>query len=121
MHKNLLIISIIIFLGFLLRIIHLDSIPFGFFCDEADNGYTAYNLLTSGQDEEGKKWPFFLKSLGAYKAPITTYSMIPFVAWFGLNEKAVRLPIAIFGTLNILFIYLLSKEIFFSKAYSLVT
>lgn len=109
--KIILLVFILIF-GFILRTWKLERIPFGFFCDEADNGYTAYTLLTSGQDEDGRKWPFFLKSLGAYKTPLTTYSMIPFVAWFGLNEKAVRLPIAIFGTLNILFIYLLSKEIY---------
>ena len=105
-------ISIILVLGFFLRIYLIDSIPSGFFCDEASIGYNAFTILTKGVDEFGKSFPIFFRALGDYKNPVEIYSTVPFVALFGLNEFSVRLASALFGIFSILAIYLLCKEMF---------
>jgi 4-amino-4-deoxy-L-arabinose transferase-like glycosyltransferase len=99
----------IIVLGFLVRIYHVDTNPAGFFCDEASIGYNAHTLLTTGQDEHGKQYPFFFQSFGDYRPPIPYYFAIPFVSVFGLNEFAVRLVTATVGTISILIGYYFLK------------
>ena len=106
-----LVLFLILILGFFLRVVNLDKVPNGFFCDEASIGYNAYSLLKSGRDEFGKSWPLFFRAFGEYKNPIQIYSTIPFVALFGLNEGSVRLVSAIYGTLTILAVYFLVKEL----------
>ena len=105
------ILFLILILGFFLRIVNLQNLPHGFFCDEASIGYNAYSLLKTGKDEHGKPWPLFFQAFGEYKGPIQIYSTIPFVAIFGLNEFSVRLVSAVYGTLTILAVYLLTKKI----------
>ncbi|MBL7159095.1 glycosyltransferase family 39 protein [Candidatus Microgenomates bacterium] len=109
------ILFFILILGFFLRVVNLQNLPHGFFCDEASIGYNAYSLLKTGKDEYGKSWPLFFKAFGEYKGPIQIYSTIPFVAIFGLNEFSVRLTSAIYGTLTILAVYFLVKELFPKK------
>jgi len=107
---------IVLILAAILRFSFLGSIPAGFTPDEAVQGYTAYSLLQTGQDEWGVSWPLTsFRSFADYKAPLQTYLMIPSVAIFGLNSFAVRLPSAFFGVLAVLAIYLLSRELFGSK------
>lgn len=104
-------LGIIILSALWLRIIDLGRNPVGFFCDEASIGYNAYTILTSGKDEYGKNWPLFFRAFGEYKSPIMTYSTVPFVFLFGLNEFSVRLVSAIYGTLAVFSIYLLGKRL----------
>ncbi len=97
----------------MLRILFIDRFPFSFNQDEASQGYAAYSLLQTGKDEWGTTWPVTgFKSFLDYKAPLYTYLTIPSVFVFGLNEFAVRLPSAIFGTLTILALYLLARRLF---------
>jgi len=111
-HLYLIILTVIIFFGFFIRTYRLSELPSGFFADEASIGYNAYTILTKGTDEYGTPYPIFFRAFGEYKSPIQIYTTVPFIALFGLNEFAVRLPSAIFGTLTILAIYLLTKELF---------
>ncbi len=46
---------------------------------------------------------------------------MPFVKFIGLNAWAVRIPGAILGVLSILFIYLLTKELFGNKKISVIS
>ena len=69
-------------------------------------------MLTTGKDEWGVKFPLSFKSFGDYKPPGTAYLTIPSIAIFGLNEFAIRFPAAFFGSLTILLIYFLTKEVF---------
>lgn len=115
MGKKWLIVCIL-FLGAILRLISLGSIPRGFTPDEASQAYSAYSLLKTGKDEWGIPWPVAsFKSFLDYKAPLQTYLMIPSIAIFGLNEFSTRLPSAVFGILSILSVYLLCQEIFKDK------
>ncbi|MCK4588306.1 glycosyltransferase family 39 protein [Candidatus Woesebacteria bacterium] len=105
----------IIAAAFLLRVVGLSNYPVGFTVDEASFGYDAYSLLETGKDQWGNSWPISLHSFGDFKLPIYTYLALPTVAIFGLNEFAVRLPGAIFGTLAVLFTYLVVVELFRNK------
>lgn len=116
--KNLLLLLILL-LGFLLRFISLDISPPGFNADEAALGYNAYSILKTGKDEWGESFPIVFKSFSDYKPGLYVYLTIPFVALFGLTELSVRLPSILLGSISIIIIYLLSKEIFKSEVASL--
>src|SRR5256885_940381 len=79
-------------LGLLLRVVWLSSFPAGFNADEAAIGYNAYSLLQTGKDDYGTPFPLAFKSFGDFKPGLYFYFVWPFVAIFGLNELAVRLP-----------------------------
>lgn len=112
--KKLVFISLLL-LGFLLRIVRIDSRPLGFTWDEAALGYNAYSLLLTGRDEYGDLFPVVFKSFGDYKPGLYIYFTVPAVKLFGLTEFATRLPSAIFGTLLLAVIFVLSKLIFPKK------
>lgn len=109
--KQYLSLLLILILAAWLRFYRLTDFPPGLYSDEASYGYNAYSILTTGRDEWGKFLPLTIQSFGDYKPPMTAYLTIPSVAIFGLNEFAVRLPSALFGTLTVLLIYFLAKEI----------
>ena len=102
----------ILILATVLRLYHLAEFPAGLNADEAALGYNAYSLLLTGKDEHGHHWPVNLESFGDFKPAGYAYLLIPFIKIFGLTEFAVRLPSAIFGIIGVLFIYLLSREIY---------
>lgn len=114
--RKWLIVGIVV-LGFLLRIIGLSNHPAGFTPDEASFGYDAYSILKTGKDQWGHTLPLVLKSFGDDKLPLYTYLDVPFIAVFGLNETAVRLPNALLGTFAIVVTYLLVKELFNKQSF----
>jgi 4-amino-4-deoxy-L-arabinose transferase-like glycosyltransferase len=101
----------ILFLAFFLRTWQIGKLPVGFTPDEASLGYDAYSILKTGKDQWGSSFPLVLKSFGDFKSPFYAYLTMPSVAVFGLNKFAVRLPNAILGTLVVLVVYLLVKEL----------
>lgn len=98
--------------AFAVRVAYLSRVPNGFYIDEASFGYNAYSLLKTGRDEYGVRWPLYTRSFYSGKNPVYLYSTVASVRVFGLNEFAVRLPAAIFGTLAVLFTGLLAAELF---------
>jgi len=106
---------IIIITAFFIRFALIDKFPPGLYSDETALGYNSYSLLKSGRDEFGKSWPLSFESFGDYKPPMSAWLMIPSIAVFGLNELSVRLPSVIAGTLTVLIVFFLSKEIFNKK------
>lgn len=110
--SHILLLSSIVFLAFLLRFVGISSYPVGFTPDEASFGYDAYSLLKTGRDQWGESWPLTFRSFGDFKLPLYGYLTVPSIALFGLNEFAVRLPNAIFGTLAILATYLMVGQMF---------
>jgi len=110
--KSKWILIAILVLAAGLRLYRLADFPAGLNADEAALGYNAYSLLLTGKDEHGHPWPVNLESFGDFKPALYAYILIPFIKIFGLTELAVRLPSAIFGILGVLFIYLVTKEIF---------
>ena len=110
------IVFILFFFSLLLRVAWWSKFPPGFTADEATMGYDAYSLLKTGKDQFGTSWPLAFRSFGDYRPPLYIYASMPFVAIFGLTPLAVRLPSMIAGSLEIVLIYLVGKEIFSQKA-----
>jgi 4-amino-4-deoxy-L-arabinose transferase-like glycosyltransferase len=108
----LLIISITLLAGFL-RIYKIAEIPPALSWDEVSIGYNAYSILKTGRDEHQKFLPVdTFVAYGDYKPPLAVYITVPFVAMFGLNELAVRLPSAFFGTFTVLLTYFFVRSLF---------
>jgi hypothetical protein len=70
--------------------------------DEAAIGVNAYSILKTAKDEHGVFLPLAFKSVGDYKPPVDIYLTVISEFVFGLNEFAVRFPVAFFGTLTCL-------------------
>lgn len=79
------------------RFYKLGDIPGSVNRDEASLGYTAYSLLKTGREEHGVLWPIQIESFGDWKLPGYVYTLIPFIAVFGLEDWVVRLPSALSG------------------------
>ena len=108
-----IILFCIIALAAVTRLYKIQVNPPALSWDEVSIGYNAYSILKTGRDEHGTLLPIgSFVAYGDYKPPLAIYVTVPFVAVFGLNELAVRLPSAICGTLTVLFTYFLVKELF---------
>jgi len=98
-----------------LRLWQLGQVPPSPDWDEAALGYNAYSIMETGRDEYGQFLPLILRSFDDYKPGLYAYLAIPAIKLFGLNTFAVRLPAALLGTLAVLLVYLLVKELFKQK------
>lgn len=96
----------------------MGQIPAGFSGDEAITGYSAYSVLKTARDEWGDFLPVTFRSFGDYKPGLYTYLTVPSIAIFGLNEFAVRLPMAVVGVLAVITIYFLAQQLFKNFAIS---
>jgi 4-amino-4-deoxy-L-arabinose transferase-like glycosyltransferase len=114
-----ILLALILLGGLFLRLYKLDQIPPSLSWDEAANGYNAWAVGTTGMDEWGHAWPLTFTSFGDDKHPVLVYATLPFVALIGLNEVTTRLPSVLFGTANILLLFLVSR-FFFSKGVGLI-
>lgn len=106
-----LLLGLTIALAFILRIYKVTSVPPSLNWDEVSIGYNAYSILKTGKDEWGVKFPLNFKSYGEYKLPVQIYGSIPGIAIFGLNEFGVRITPVVYGTLTVLLLYFLTKQI----------
>lgn len=113
------LLLLIVIVALLLRVVQISSNPPSLSWDEVSIGYNAYSILKTGKDEHGRFLPYdTFVAYGDYKPPLAIYTTVPFVAVFGLNELAVRLPSAIFGTLTVLITFFLVKELFKKSSFS---
>ena len=110
---NIVLIAIFLF-ALTLRTYNLADFPVGLHGDEASIGYNAYSILKTNHDQDGKL-SLAIDQFGDFRPAGYHYLDVPFVALFGLNETAVRLPAAIFGSLNIIVIYFLIYILFKRK------
>lgn len=116
-----LILVLIVFLGGFLRIYNLSGSPPSLNWDEVAWGYNAYSISETLKDEYGKVLPVFTRSFDEYKSTLPLYLMIPSIKVFGLNEFGVRFPSALMGTLAIVLIFLLARQIFKDERIALVS
>jgi len=119
--KNRLLFFVLVFAAFI-RLLFLTSIPPALNWDEVSHGYNAYSILKTGRDEWGNILPLSnFRAYGDYPLALNLYLTVPFVAIFGLNELAIRLPHALLGTLTVLAAYFLALGLTKSKRISLLT
>lgn len=102
MRKKLIIILII---ASFLRLYNLIDLPPGLYPDEAMNGNNAAEALAN------KDWKiFYPENFGREGLFINIQSL--FIAAFGNQAWALRLPSAMFGILTVLGLYFFTKELF---------
>jgi len=121
-NKNQFIIltGFIVLLALALRLYRISDNPPAIFVDEASMGYNSYQLLKTGRDEFGVSHPILFKSLGDYRLGLPVYLNIPAIAVFGLSEFSIRLTGVIIGVIGIIFLILITKEIYNERAALLV-
>lgn len=121
MNKKHLVLVVIVIVATFLRLYKLDQNPPSLYWDEASLGYNAFAILTKGIDEHGERYPLarFI-AFGDYKPPGYIYSIVPFMALFGVNEFAIRLPSAISGILMVLGTYWFTKKLTGQESIGLV-
>lgn len=110
--KAKIILFIFLITGFLLRFVQIDKVPPGFDWDERSHAYNALSIVQIGKDEWGKSFPFIFTAFGDNKLPLYTYLTAFFVKIFGLNIISSKLTAILCGTLSILIVYLIFKELF---------
>lgn len=111
---------LILTLAFMIRFYQLGQNPPSLNWDEVSNGYNAYSILKTAKDEYGKFLPLYNRSFDDYKPPLYMYLNVLSVWVFGLNEFAVRLPSAFFGTLSVGLVYFLTRALTKSNKTSFV-
>jgi len=117
--------SVAIVIALLLWLPQFGTLPSGLNRDEAALGYNAYSLLKTGKDEWAKSWPISITSFGDQKLPGYVYTLIPFIAVFGLEAWVIRLPSLLAGLCVVIGMGLiaiqLSKSFGFSDTLRLVS
>lgn len=102
-HGTLLILSLIVFLGFSLRVYHL-SHP-SLWLDEA---------FTAGRVHGSLAQTFKTLKVSPHP-PLYYLIMNPWTKVFGSSEFSLRFPSLVFSTLSIIFIFYLGRELFHTK------
>lgn len=110
-----LLLLLVVIVSFLLRFYRVDQIPPALNWDEVSIAYNAYSILKTGKDEWNQPFPVHFKSYGEYKLPLQIYLSIPGIYFFGLNELGVRITPVVYGTITVLIIFFLGKELFESE------
>lgn len=87
--------------GVLARVVRLGAVPNGINQDEAFAAYEAFSLLNYGIDTAGYHNPVYLIAWGSGMNALESYLMMPFIALFGLETWAIRLPQAIVACLSL--------------------
>ena len=102
---------LLLFLGCALRLWGLGKIPAGLNQDEASALYDGWAILRSGTDRNGYALPVLLRAWGSGQNALYSYLAIPFIAIFGLNSVAGRLPMALAGCASLWLLYDLCRRL----------
>lgn len=94
-------LPLLLLLGCALRLFALGKIPGGLNQDEASALYDAWALLRYGIDRNGYAWPVLLRAWGSGQNILYSVLSMPFIALFGLNTLAGRLPMAVLGCVSL--------------------
>lgn len=121
-------IIIVILIAAILRFWQLTAVPPALDWDEVSNAYNGYSIARTGRDEFGESFPILFRAYDGYVPPVLIYLNSISISLLGLNEFAARLPNAMLGTVTVLGIYLLVKQLtklksvaFFSALFLAIT
>ncbi len=117
---SFLSLGAIFLLSLFLRTYHLATLPFYFHQDEVMNGYVGRFILQNGKDLYGNSFPLlYFDRFGDFPNVIPMYLSGLSTFIFGINEFAVRFPIALAGSLTVLLFYFLGKLFFKDSRFAL--
>src|SRR6266567_262490 len=109
--KIALALCCILLLASVLSLYHLSSVPPSPYLDEVSNGYNAYSLLKTGNDEYGKHLPLLLQAYNDFRPALFVYFTIPFIYFLDLTVFAIRLPSVVLTLLATLSLFFLVKNL----------
>lgn len=108
--RSRLLLASLLTLGFALRLWRLGAHPAGLNQDEASALYESWALLRWGMDRNGYAHPVLLRAWGSGQNVLYSVLCKPFIALFGLDTLAGRLPMALLGCASLLLLYDLSRR-----------
>lgn len=114
-----LLIAIFI-VGVFVRVYSIDKMPNALNVDEASSGYDAFSIMKYGVDRNGNSYPVVLYAWGSGQSVLYSLISIPFIAMFGLTEFSTRIAMAIIGSISLIAIYFLLKNIFDDKKIAII-
>ena len=106
-----LLFAVFLIAGTAARVWRFGAVPCGMNQDEAFAAYEAYSLLSTGLDTSGYPFPVYLTAWGSGMNALESYLMMPFIALFGLEAWAVRLPQLIVAVLSMIAAYDVMKRL----------
>ena len=110
-NKVFIILGIIVLFGAIIRFYKIDEYPPSLYWDEISIANNANFIVQTGHDEHGKFLPLLFQGYNDYKSPGNIYLTAIPVKIFGLNAFSARFVSAFLGTLLILVMYFLGKNI----------
>ncbi|MBI2596024.1 glycosyltransferase family 39 protein [Candidatus Daviesbacteria bacterium] len=113
MKLQTILLALLVFTAFFLRIYKIDQVPASLYYDEVDYGYQARSLIETGKDYRGSLSPFYVHSFNDIRAPIPAYFTALTTLLFSKPELQVRMPFVISGTLVVALVFFLMQ--FWSK------
>lgn len=111
MDRKRKVLLLLLLTGCVLRLWGLGKVPAGLNQDEASALYDGWAILRSGMDRNGYGFPVLLRAWGSGQNALYSYLSIPFLALFGLNSAAGRLPMAIVGCVSLYLAYDLCRRL----------
>lgn len=109
--KNALLLLTIFLIAFALRFLGIDKVPVSLSQDELDVGYQAYSLSQTGKDYFGNGYPLHIQSVHEWRTPVAVYLTVPTVALFGTTPLGIRLTSMVLGSISVLFMFLLVRQL----------
>jgi 4-amino-4-deoxy-L-arabinose transferase-like glycosyltransferase len=113
--QEALLLGVLMILAAALRFAGLGSAPPGLFRDEAEKGYTAFELWKTGRHtvlatgEASRPMPLFIDVMGDQTSAIYQYLSAPVVGAFGLSIASTRAVAALAGTLSVLALWAVAR------------
>ena len=107
------LLALIVLLAGFMRFADLQNCPAGLFRDEAEKGYNAWALTTSGgaldfsggvgtgPAIEWRRFPWMINVMGGKTSAIYQYASMPFMRAGGLSVATTRMASALIGTLTV--------------------
>jgi len=85
--------------------------------DELFMALTARNVAFTGRDMHGRRLPFYFQMAGPFNhkvwfQPIPIYAMAAALKVRPLSEATIRLPMVVFGVVNVLLMYSIGRRLF---------
>lgn len=111
-NKKPILILAFFLLALFLRLYKLNTIPADLMTTEAVLGYSGYSLENNWHGIDHRLLPLAYQLNGKDILLGYSYLLIPLISRLGINNFIIRLPSAIFGSLTILLVFLLTQEIF---------
>lgn len=111
--KLISVLSFVLTLGIaaFIYVHRLNTIPSGFYVDEATVAYNAYSILLTGKDEYGFSMPVLFRLLGSYTPPLFIYVAVPMIKLFGMQPVVFRLLSGFSALGSVIYFYLLINRL----------